>query len=364
VRLKPDMFEAQLALGALDLQRGDAGDLERVAQILIRLQPSFPVGYLYLAKADMGRGDLIAAEVNLDKVHQLQPNNAAAYTMMGEIRLRQKKYSEAEKMFETALNHDSASTEAMSGLIADYMVQKQPKKAMDRLEAQIAKVPKSASFYMLLGQMQAGQHEYEKAEASLKQASELDPEDVNSLLLLGQVEVALGKVDQAIADCQESIKRNPRDARSYYHLGQLEESRGDWQKAQDSYKKALDIKSDFAFAANNLAYLMLQHGGNTDVALGLAQTARRGLPHEPRAADTLAWADYQKGAYGSAINLLEEALKVDPENPTYHYHLGLAYAKTNQGSRAKEHLQKTLDLDPQFPEAQEIRKALSDLAKS
>src|ERR1035437_1969853 len=95
-------------------------------------------------------------------------------------------------------------------------------------------------------------------------------------------------------------------------------------------------------ASNNLAHAMLQTGGNLDVALSLAQTARRGLPDSPGVADTLAWIDYQKGAYQSAVGLLQEALKLQeknkmPDNPDIHYHLGMAYEKTDHPALARQH---------------------------
>ena len=55
---------------------------------------------------------------------------------------------------------------------------------------------------------------------------------------------------------------------------------------------------------------MLEQGGNVDVAMGLAQTARRGMPDSPNAADTLGWAYYQKGVYQSAISQFQEALRL------------------------------------------------------
>jgi tetratricopeptide (TPR) repeat protein len=108
---------------------------------------------------------------------------------------------------------------------------------------------------------------------------------------------------------------------------------------------------------------MLEHGGNTDVALSLAQVARRGMPNVPNAADTLAWAYYSKGVYKLAIDLLEDALKTAPKNPTYHYHLGLAYQKINDRVHAKEHLEQALRINPSYPRAEEIRKALAELAR-
>ena len=65
-----------------------------------------------------------------------------------------------------------------------------------------------------------------------------------------------------------------------------------------------------------------QNQDNTDYALSLAETARRALPDSPNTADTLAWAYYQKGAFQSAIDLLQGALKASPNDPTFHYHTG------------------------------------------
>ena len=49
---------------------------------------------------------------------------------------------------------------------------------------------------------------------------------------------------------------------------------------------------------------MVETGQNLDVALSLAQIARRGMPNSPSSADTLAWVYYQKGNYDSARELL------------------------------------------------------------
>jgi tetratricopeptide (TPR) repeat protein len=72
---------------------------------------------------------------------------------------------------------------------------------------------------------------------------------------------------------------------------------------------------------------------------------------------------YQKGIYRSAIDLFGESLRLaqkagQPENPTVHYHLGLAYNKTGEFDLAKQHLQQVLKLNPQFRDAAEIKKLL------
>ncbi len=105
---------------------------------------------------------------------------------------------------------------------------------------------------------------------------------------------------------------------------------------------------------------MLEHGGNINVALSLAQTGRRGLPNSPSTADTLGWAYYHQGVYNAAIDMLQQAAKADPKNPNYHYHLGMAYQKSNDYTQAKKQLEDTLQISPNYTQADEIRKLLSE----
>jgi tetratricopeptide (TPR) repeat protein len=129
------------------------------------------------------------------------------------------------------------------------------------------------------------------------------------------------------------------------------------------YQQALTISPNHPLASNNLAFVILEQGGNVDVAMGLAQTARRGMPDSPNAADTLGWAYYHKGIYQSAISQFQEALRLEekrgqPDDADVHYHLGLAYEKANQNALARQQLEKAVKLRPDYPDA---RKALSDL---
>jgi Flp pilus assembly protein TadD len=107
---------------------------------------------------------------------------------------------------------------------------------------------------------------------------------------------------------------------------------------------------------------MLEHGGNTDLALSYAQAARRALPEMPNIAGTLAWAYYNKGSYNLAIDLLQDAIRKAPNNSTFHYHLGLAYAKVKKEDEATKHLKKALQLGPNEAEANQIREALSQIS--
>jgi len=178
------------------------------------------------------------------------------------------------------------------------------------------------------------------------------------------VQVAEGGTDEAIATYRAYIQKNPTDVRFYILTGQLYEAERDWTRAGEAYRKSLELQPDNPLASNNLAYVMLEQGGNADMALSLAQTARRGLPDSPNAADTLGWAYYQKGAYNSAIEMFKEALKLNkdnPEDPTFCYHLGLAYQKTDQKALARQQFERALKVNPSFSNAEDVRKLLTQL---
>ncbi len=248
-----------------------------------------------------------------------------------------------------------------------YLAQKQPDKAVAAAQAAIAKSPNNSALYDLLGTaLFNAKKDMNGAETALRKSAELNKNNSDALLKLGQVQAAKGSADDAIATYQRSLKDNPREPSFYILMGELYESKQNWERAKESYQKALEIQPDNPLASNNLAYVMVQSGGNVDVALSLAQTARRGMPDSPNAADTLGWVYYQKGAYKSAIDLFQEALKLadknkSPEDATFHYHLGMAYERTDQPALARQHLERVLKINPNYSSAGDVKKMLSQL---
>ena len=129
----------------------------------------------------------------------------------------------------------------------------------------------------------------------------------------------------------------------------------------DEYKKTLQIDPNNAVASNNLAYMMVESGQNVDVALTLAQTARRVLPDSPQTADTLAWVYYYKENYGEARDLLESALRASPEDASLQFHLGMTYLKLNDKANAQLHLKKAATLAPNSKAGKDASMELSKL---
>jgi len=366
-RLRPDLVEAHASLAQAALRRGDVTALEQSATQMINLQPTVPDGYLLRAASSINRHQYPKAEQDIRKAMSVAPQSATPLVQMGNFNLVQKNYGEAAKWYQQALDRDPHSNDGLSGLMNTYLIQKQPEKAVAAANAQIAKVSDSSAFYDLLGTaLFDAMKDPVKAEAAFNKSLELNPNNTDALGKLGRVLVSKGSVDEAIQRYKQEAQRNPKEAGFYTLLGELYEIKKDPATAKQMYQKSMDIRTNNPLAANNLAYLMVETGDNLDTALSLAQIARRGMTDSPNAADTLGWVYYQKGSYRSAIDLFEESLKLaekakQPENPTVHYHLGLAYNKTGEFDLAKQHLQRVLKINPQYQAADEVKKLLSQI---
>jgi Flp pilus assembly protein TadD len=116
-----------------------------------------------------------------------------------------------------------------------------------------------------------------------------------------------------------------------------------------------------AVAANNLAWIYSESGRNLDIALQLAQTAHSKLPEAPEVADTLGFLYYKKNLLPQAIQSLRAAVEKDPTQPGYHYHLGLALAKSGDAAGAKGHLTTALSLKRDFAGSADARNVLQTL---
>jgi tetratricopeptide (TPR) repeat protein len=361
VRLRPALPQAWRALADAALRRQDWRNLEDISNQLKKYAPRSPDWCLEHATARFNQGDAAGAEADLNALLLLAPQSPIAYVKLGQMRAAQRRWKEGEAYYRQALERYSHSLEAVSGLTDIYFRQNRTADALKVVREQIDRDPNNPALYLLQGQSFLRANQSAEAEKALQRAADVDKRNPFILGLLAQAQANNGEADQAILTYQRAIELAPDDPRFLLNLGTLYGRKGNWQEAQVAYQKVLALKPDEPLASNNLAYLLLEHGGNVNVALTLAQAAHKGLPNLPNSADTLGWAYYNSGAFSVAAPLFEDAVKKVPNNQTYRYHLGLTYKKLNDPSRAKVELEKAIKLNPTSPLADQARHALSEM---
>jgi Tfp pilus assembly protein PilF len=361
-RLAPKNTEAQEGLAQISLDRQDFTTLAQVGEATIASNPQSGNGYLWRGMAEGSQKQYERAEADFKEAIKVEPNNPNGYFELAQLRLIQKNIPEGRSLLEQTLARNPNSSRALRLLATTYMVEKQPAKAIARVQDQIAKTPQNGDMYNLLSQLQGATGDNAGALASGEKALQLNPNDPVAVVAYTRALLTGGDANKALAKWQQWTVDHPNDSQGFTVLGSLQEAQGNRDQAMASYKKALQIQPEQPIAANNLAYLMVETGQNTDVALSLAQIARRAMPNAPSTADTLAWAYYHKGNFTSARDLLEEAVKADPNNAALHYHLGLTYSKLSNSADATLHLKKAVALAPNSQTAKDAEKALGQLS--
>jgi tetratricopeptide (TPR) repeat protein len=284
-----------------------------------------------------------------------------AHYQLGLIDRQDKKYEAAIVHFEEALTLNPNFAQALGQIASIRVSRGEAKEARERVQKQIDAIPDNPFLYNLLGGLWMQANQADKAEQAFKKSLEVNDQLQVSYMNLAELYRRTKRTDEAVQEYERLLEKNPEVASAHMMLGMIAEQRKDITSAQRHYRKTLEIEPKFAPAANNLAWLMAEHGGNLDEALAFAERARAQQEDNPHIADTLGWIYYKKTAYVKAVSLLQEAADKLPENPMVQYHLGMAQFKNGDRQKGKKALEAAFQLSPNFPGSEEAKATLEML---
>ena len=126
-------------------------------------------------------------------------------------------------------------------------------------------------------------------------------------------------------------------AEDWYDLG-CELEPVDAARAQDAYRRALDLRPDHAEAQLNLGRL-LHEAGRLAEAEAFYRRALDASPEDATAAFNLGVALQDLGRFPEAVASYEQALDSDPEYADAHFNLARLHERLGHGQTALRHLQ-------------------------
>jgi len=361
VRLRPRFIVAHLELARAYLTMGRIDESIAASQEALKLQPANPEAQLLAARASLAKGDASTAEQSLKLLSAKYPKSAAVHAQLGYLEILRKNPAGARAAFERALQLDPSQLDALRALGALDVRAGNQAAARDRVERRLKAEPKNAGLRLIAAQTYLAVRDLPSAERALRDAIELDSANIAAYGLLGQIYASQRKLNEARIEFEQVANRLPKAPAPPTMVGIIYEMLNYKEEARRWYEKALAVDTSAPVAANNLAWLTAEQGGNLDVALQLAQTAKARLPDSHQVDDTLGWVYYKKGLDTLAIGSFQSSIQKDPKNPVYHYHLGLAYVKIGYKEKAREALKLALSLNPKFEGASEAQKALAAL---
>jgi putative PEP-CTERM system TPR-repeat lipoprotein len=362
VTLNPRASAAQAQLARLYHAQGQTSTSVQFARDAVKSDPRNVDARVVLARALIAQGDLARAEAELKILLAQQPNVASVQTSMGLLLLSKRDPAGARRHFDRARELDSKSIDSLSGLVALDIAAKNAASARQRVDAALSESPRDPAVLMLAARAYASTGDAAKTEELLRRTIEIDSTNFEAYRMLGSVYFSQQKLDAARAEFDKAASLQPKGVAASTMVGIILEAENRPEEARKRYQEILEKNPDASVAANNLAWMMAESGGdNIDIALQLAQTAKRLMPQRPEVNDTLGWVYYKKGMFPQAISAFRESVGREPNNPVFHYHMGLAYAKNGEAAKARASLEHALKLRQNFDGADDARHTLTTL---
>lgn len=168
-----------------------------------------------------------------------------------------------------------------------------------------------------------------------------------------------GRYDEAIAKFNEVIASFPKCTECYVNLGSVYTRQQDWPKAEEAYKKALELNPDSVESYTGLA-----NAYNAQKKFNEAQAASAEASKRMTAAGGAGNADsfYNQGViawnandFPKAQELFASAIKADEKHAEAHFMLGQAYLNLGKLPEAAKEFETYTQLAPSGPNADKAK---------
>ena len=202
------------------------------------------------AQRCLSRGDSDCASGRLHRAVEFAPQFAAAWNQLGTIAYQTRRYSDAEKALDKALELSTKPDEKdYVNFIAGSVYERQKK--YDEAETYFRKViasdPKNATALNYLGYMLADRGtRLDEALSLVRRAVALEPQNGAYLDSLGWVHFKMGKYDLAEANLRRALERIDNDPTVHEHLGDVYQKTNrlklavtQWERSLQEWKKTV-----------------------------------------------------------------------------------------------------------------------------
>jgi tetratricopeptide (TPR) repeat protein len=362
LKRNPRITDAHTALARLYLAKGRVDDSLRAAQEALDAEGGRADAQLLLVRGLIRQGNIPRAESTMKELAARFPDSPGVLAQLGMIAGNKGDLVTARARFERALKLRPGHAEALSGVVALDVAGGRFPEARKRLEAAVAQNPSSQVHLMLAGRTYSMIGEHLRAEESFKKVLQLNPEHLDAYELLATAYWHQGRIDAAIANFEEIVRRQPQSVIAHTMIGILLEAQNRPLQAAKRYETALQLDPTAAVPANNLAWIYAQRGEDLKRALDLAKAAQLKWPDDPRVNHTLGWVYVKNQMPALAVPALQKSVAAAPDNPTYHYHLGVAYRDAGYLAQARKALELALKLGTDFAGVDDARRILKQIS--
>lgn len=312
-------------------------------------QAGLGTAYFKQYKNDPSKGDLLdAAKAATEKALGMDKACVPALVTRAQIEAITGHSDLAITDANAALEQDHHSAEAHAALGEVYQSQGKGKEAIEEISQAVALDPDNSMWPLRLGHYHMGAGNLAGAAEQWQTTVKIDPQNTLALYDLGLVDMQFGNLDDARNNFQKVLSLQP-DADTYRALGSVFQLQGDFARAAEVDKKAIELNpSDYlAWGGLGSVYRWSVDKRQESLetyrkAIELAEVQRRKSPEDP---DVLAdLADYYAsiGNTAMSIPLARKALILAPDDPDIGYLAGYSYEMAGERSKAVQLIAKSV----------------------
>jgi Flp pilus assembly protein TadD len=261
----------------------------------------------------------------LEALTQQQPTLAAAWLMMGALRVevRQSAAGEAALQRYLALRETQATrTEDEDDdpvqawmLLAEAAEQRGDLQAADAWLARIGSGEQALEVQSRRATLMAKQGQVDGARELIRRTPERRPEDARAKLVAeAQMLRQVKRWGDAHAVLASAEQRFPDDADLIYELAMMAEKLGRLEEMEQQLRRVMTLKPTQQHAYNALGYSLADRNLRLAEARTLIQRAiELAPPGDPFITDSLGWVEYRLGNRAEALRLLRQAYATRPD---------------------------------------------------
>jgi tetratricopeptide (TPR) repeat protein len=342
IRLKPDHIEALTELAGVYIQAQDAGPALRYAERALAFGLANPAARLVRTAAWALQGRYPEVRPELVRLQKEYPNLKQAKLQMAMLLVAEKKYAEAESLFRAYYLPGQGDVGSLRGLVALYMEQGKPDKALVAVQQEYAALPTSAALRRLLVTTATASGDIRLATEVAEKIVASDPGSSEAALQLGTLHQRQGRLDKAIELFRQAAVLDTKSGAPPALLGDALVEAGKPEDAIAAYRQSLRLDPANPATMNNLAFQLADTGRDLDEAANLAQRAAQQLSDNPAAIDTMGYIYLKQGRYDSALQTLRRAVALAPRSAGIRIHLAMALLGQGNREAARRELQGVL----------------------